>query len=153
MIHKEHMRLLLIISLLALLGMPMSAKACSCVWERDTMVTAEMLADSSIHIFSGTVVSTKVVGLKDELGRKDRYIKVTVRVHDVFKTRIPSRGRTITIYTGTDINRDCGIPFKKDASYFIVAFESARTKGLFTNYCYPTKALSDASRDIARLKN
>jgi hypothetical protein len=147
------MRLLLIISLLALLGTAPKATACSCMWERDTIVTEKMLADSSIHIFTGEVVRAKKVFLKDDLGRKILYNKVTVRLKETLKSPSPVTERTITIYTGTNINLDCGVPFSKDETYFIVTSLSKQLGGLYTNYCYPNKPLADASRDIARLKN
>ena len=147
------MRFLLITSLLALLATSPKAMACSCIWERDTIVTDKILADSSIHIFTGEVVRTKKVFLKDDLGRKILYNRVTVRLKETLKSPSPFTERTMTIYTGTNINLDCGVPFTKDEAYFIVTSFSEQLGGLYTNYCYPNKPLADASRDIARLKN
>ena len=130
---------LLIVVGALLAASPMCVYACSC---RPPGTPAEELGRSDA-VFQGTVVS--VQNPSGPVASNADITTVTFNVSKVWKGQITQTGTIVT----PGSSASCGVTFEQGVEY--VVYGRASEGALTTNLCSRTRAIGDASEDIAAL--
>ncbi|NLF63841.1 MAG: hypothetical protein GX579_04500 [Chloroflexi bacterium] len=127
----------LFLMLLALLGAPRPAVACSCLPPPPPLAAREQ----AVAVFAGTVTAVDDFSLSPLRSSADP-IHVTFAVSDVWKGEVT----TETVITTARDSASCGFEFSTGQDYLVYAY--AGEGGLQTNLCSRTALLSDAGEDL-----
>jgi hypothetical protein len=130
---------LCLVILLMLVLKPMPTAACSCA----VMPSPEQGFSDAQAVFSG-----EVINIKENSSLLGGYGKTVF--FDVKETWKGTEGKEVAIMTGSG-GGDCGVAFVVGQEYLVYANVSDmyEKQSLSTTICSPTKALGDATEDLA----